>query len=544
MKGGTALLIAGTLLLVGTGCGGSGSEAGKNSEQLDQTTSPAASGEVDSIMWALPYGEPKSLHWLKAVAFSDSTVLSNLCEGLTRMTPDFGTELAVARSIDRPDDVTYVVELRKNVTFTNGDPLTTDDVVYSLSQNLDPDVGSFWAEWFKNVKSIEATGPLEVTIRLARPDAAFEQFLATAGGAIVQEQFAEDRGASYGTAAGGVMCTGPYSLEKWTSGSEIVLSANPDYWDTEHRPKVDEITFKFITNATTLTNGLRTGEIDGAFEVPYGSIQSLRSSGAGTVYLGKSLGYSSLEFTAKEGAASDVRIREALSSALDRESIADTIFHGAAQPIKSLFFPSTWGYAKDTYQSAYDDLDIPLQADLERAKQLVNEAGSTEKMTALSNADDPAAKELAAYVKTQAEKIGLKVELAELPAGQFIATAFDPERQKAYDFTLSTTGYLDVPDPIEWGEYTLSAGGVFNPSNYDNADVTSWIDEARATADPEARAGLMAKVQEQAYGTDYASVALVNTASVAFLNKRISGTPVSLNAHFYYPWARDLGGVG
>jgi peptide/nickel transport system substrate-binding protein len=184
-----------------------------------------------------------------------------------------------------------------------------------------------------------------------------------------------------------------------------------------------------------------------------------------------------------------------------------------------------------------------MTADLDQAKQLVSAVGPTTTLKVLSNADDPTAKQLAAYVKTQAEAIGLKVQLSELPAAQYIASAFDPQRQKAYDLVVSTSGYLDVPDPIEWGVYTLSKGGVFNPSVYDNADVTKWVNQARYTTDPDARAALMTKVQEQAYVKDFASIGLVNTASVMFMNKSISGAPVSLNAHFYYPWARDLGGT-
>ncbi|CAN5626405.1 ABC transporter substrate-binding protein [soil metagenome] len=531
--------VCATLLV--TSCGGEPKPT--TGLELGQTVSPAATGTVDKIVWALPYGEPTSLHWLKALAYSDSTVLSNLCEGLTRLTPTFGTEMALASSIDRPNDSTYVIALRDGIFFSNGAPVTPDDVVYSLSQNLDPAVGSFWAEWFKNVASIRATGPRQVTIAMSKPDAAFEEFLSTAGGAIVQKAYAESRGEDYGTARGGVMCTGPYTLDRWTPGSEIVLKANPDYWDTTHRPKVAEIDFQFITNATTIADGLRTGGIDGTFELPYESIQTLRTSGAGNVYLGKSLGYTSLEFTSKPGPTKDVRIREALALALDRTAIANVIFRGAAEPIKSPYFPSTWGYGQDTYQQSYDSLDVPITADLERAKQLVKEVGPTPELVALSNADDPTAKQLAAYLKTQAEQIGLTVELTELPAAQWIATAFDNERQKAYDITVATTNYLDVPDPIEWAEYTLRTGGTFNPGVYDNADVNGWIEQARATADPKARAALIGKVQEQAYGKDFAAIALANTASVVFLNHRISGTPVSLNAHFYYPWARDLGGT-
>lgn len=541
-SGGIGMVAAASLLAL-TACGKPSTGGAAASGSLDLITTPPATAAVKQVTWALPYGEPASLHWLKALAFSDSTVLANLCEGLTRTTPNLGTELALAESVKRPNGTTIVYELRQGVTFTNGDPLTPEDVVFSLEQNLSPTVGSFWAEWFKNVKSIKATGAREVTITLSQPDAAFEEFLATAGGAIVQKKYAQAKGAAYGTASGGVMCTGPYTLDHWTSGSEIVLTANPHYWDTAHQPKVGRINFKFITNATTLADGLRAGEIDGTFELPFGAIGTLRSSGVGQVYLGKSLGYTSLEFTGKRGPANDVRVRQALSLAMDREALAKVVFHGAAQPIKSLFFPSTWGYGTGTYEKAYHALTGSTKADLEKAKQLVTQTGATAEMTVLSNADDPTAKQLAAYLKSQAESVGLKIKLTELPAAQWIAAEFDPKRLNAYDITITTTGYLDVPDPIEWGVYTLSKGGIFNPSNYDNADVNRWIEQARAAADPDVRAQLMTKVQQQAYGTDFASVPLVNTASALFLSKKLSGVPVSLNAHLYYPWARDLGGV-
>ena len=534
------------VVLVAAGCSGRPVTSASSAPlPLDVTTTPAAAGQMDRVTWALPYGEPRTLSWLASSAFSENTVLSNLCEGLLRVTPDLGYEPALASSVTTSDNTTYVATLRPGVQFSNGDPVTTDDVIYSLSAHLDPARGSFWVEWVKNVKSITATGPAQVTITLRKPDTTFDKFLATSGAAIVQKRYVEAKGTQYGTASGGVMCTGPYQLKAWTPGYDLALSRNDNYWDTAHRPKVATIDFKFITNSTTLSNGLQSGEIDGTYELPPGAITRLRSLPVGKVYLGKSLAYATVEFTSKPGPTADPRIRRALSLILDRAAIARVIFHGAAAPIKSSYFPATWGYGAQTYQRHYQSLPEASGTDLAEAARLVAESsrgsGGIAPMTLLSNADDPVAKQLSAYLKSQAQVIGLRVDIVEMPAAQWVITGFDKERQKAYDLFPSMLNYQDFPDPINPAEYTLVPGGVFNSSGYHNPAVRQWIDQARAEPDPDKRAALMTKVQNQAYQIDTVAIPLVNYASVLFMNDRITGAPASLNAHLFYPWARDLG---
>lgn len=520
--------------------GGNGGGGGTDVPEEWTTSTAAAVGNVDEVAWNLPYGEPVTLHWLRSAGFSESTVLSTLCESLLRITPEFGYEPGIA-TFEQPDDTTLVYTLKDGVVFSNGDPVTADDVVYSLSQNLDPESGSFWSGNFVNVKSITATGDREVTVTLTQPDALFNQIMATSGGTVVQQSFAEQAGETYGTSEGGVMCTGPYQLDEWVPGDSIHVSANPNYWDSEHAPKAGAIDFSFVTNASTLADALRTGEIDGSYEVPFTAIKTLSGSDSGTLSFGTSLSFAEMVFFAPDGVGTGPEVRRALSLAIDRQAVAASIFNGAARPIWSPFFESIWGEAADVYDAGYESLTRNEGADLDAARELVEANDPGRALRLLSNADDPAAKALAAYIKSQAEEIGLQVDLVELPAAQYIAIAFDPEQQLDYDMSVGTTSYIDIPDPTYWAGLVFATTGYFNGLRYSDPEVDGWIAEAQSTLDPAARAEIMVKVQQRVYGEDQITVPIVQIASVQYMNKRITGANPTLNAHFYYPWARDLG---
>lgn len=535
-----AAMAAAVSALVLAACGSSSDSTTSSSPDEWGTSSPAASGSIDSVSWNLPYGEPFTLDYIQALSPSDSTVLANLCESLLRLGPEMTYEPGLAESWDTPDDKTVVFDLRPGLKFGNGDPVTTEDVIFSLERNLDPKLGSFWEPWFENVKSIEATGKDQITVELSKPDVLFEQFMATAAGAVAQKSYVEEKGQDYGSSEGGVMCTGPYSLADWTPGKGITLEVNPNYWDGA--PKTKNIDFRFVTNNQTAADALSTGEIDGTFEAPLASWSSLTSSGDGNGYLGRTLAYAGLDFSEKEGPIQDVHFRRALMLSLDREGIASSIYGGTAQPVRSGFFPTTWGYGKGVYEQAYEELP-DVKPDLEQAKAEFAQVQDPQPIELLSNADDEAAKQLAAYIQSEANKVGIEIDLKELPAPQYVAAAFDPKQFNTYDMGLSLSAYLDIPEPVEAGVLSLTSGGVFNSSGYDNPSVDKWVSQARATTDPDERAELMVKVQEQVYEKDVVSIPLINWATRVYMNSEISGVTTSLTPIFYSPWATGLGAV-
>lgn len=538
-----AVTALGAVALIPVGCGGSDDDSsGSGTDPADWVaTTPAATGDLDSLVWALPYGEPTTLNWLQTASYSENTVLAPLCESLMRMTPELTYEPGLAESVDNPDPTTYVYNLRDGVTFTDGSALTAEDAAFSLNRNLDPDQGSFWTPWYENVESIEATGPLTVTVKLSQPDVLFPQFMATAAGVVAKKAYVEEKGADYGTPKGGVMCTGPYALSDWKVGDSITIERNDTYWDTENAAKTAKITFPFITNPSTLSAALSSGEADGSFEAP---ITLADNPGAGSVTLGNSTQLSQVYFTAKPGPVQDVRIREALSLALDRAAISQTIFKGTAAPTLSSFPPASWGYAKGVFEEGVAALPDADAADTTAAAALVEEYGEVRELSVLVNADDAAATQLATYLQSQAESIGIPVKIVALPAAQQIAAAFDPERQKQYDMNIANSSYIDIPDPLAWVYLTLTDGAPFNYIGYSDPEVNRLAEQARGTEDPEARAELLNQISAKAFGVDYPYLTVAYFAERLYMGEGITGAPASLPGYIYYPWARDVGAAG
>ncbi|MHA6757476.1 ABC transporter substrate-binding protein [Streptacidiphilus sp. PAMC 29251] len=227
-------------------------------------STPTAAGALDSFTWAL-YAEPPTLDYISAFDYEQNMVLSNVCESLMRWTPQLTEEPGLAEKVEQPNATTFVYDLRSGVKFQDGGVMTAADAVYSLNRQLDPSLGSSWAQVFDNVSSIKATGPLQVTVKLKQPDSQFPQYMATAAGVVASEKGIKAAGKDYGT-SGSLDCTGPFTLGHWTKGQSLELDRFAGYWGDP--AKSAKAVFEFITDPSALTNALLTGQADGSYLVP------------------------------------------------------------------------------------------------------------------------------------------------------------------------------------------------------------------------------------------------------------------------------------
>ncbi|MDF2581227.1 MAG: transporter substrate-binding protein, partial [Microbacterium sp.] len=536
-----AVIAAGAALVLLAGCTPRDTEASPTGdatagpiELVDAL--PAATTAVDEVTWALVEGEPRSL-----VPGADyNFVQPNLCDSLLRVQPDFTVEAGIAESADWVDPVTFVIDIRPGVTFWDGTPVTPEDVVYSLERHHSDVTSAFYGAFVLVAPDgIEITGENQVTVRFVAPDSTFRDALSGGAGAVLSKAVSEAQGAALGTSGGELMCAGPFELESWTPGREIVLTANEDYWDGA--PLVEQLTFRFIPDGTTLTNALLEGEVDGAFNVAPGSREAFASSDTGRLVIGPSTASFSFGPTRETGAGANPKIRQALSLAIDREQYIATVLHGLGQPQSTFVAPFSWSGspAAAVYQDGYDDLEAP-RVDLDSAKKLVEESGEDTSVP-LRIAIPAGSKELsqtAAIVQSAAEQIGLTVEIDERQAADFGAIFLpDPGPRENIDF-VATSGYTETPGVLTYPQLFVlppDQGGIFNWSGYAVPEVVAGVQAARTTPDPVAAAEAYIAAQE-VFAPDQLQVTLAGSYHTAFLSNELTGIVTSVAA-YASPWA-------
>ena len=496
----------------------------------------AATQPRDTVTWAVVEGEPQTLD----PASSANVIVPNLCDSLLTVTPDFTLEPGIAESADWVDPVTFEITVRAGVSFWDGTPVTGADVAYSLERNRDP--MSQWYAAFALVTSIEAVDNT-VVVHFAAPDTTFRDALSGGGGAVMSKAFGDQVGQDLGTSGGGLMCSGPFKLDEWKPGTEISITANPDYWNGA--PLTERIRFVFVTDGSTLTSALTSGEIDGAFNVPPGSRQALSADGAGRLIVGPSTASYSFGPASAESAAANPLVRQALSLAIDREQYIDTVLQGLGEVQKTIVPPFVWSgmEAKDVYQNAYDALPEP-KVDLERAKELIAASG-VDTSVPLVLAVPAGAKEFsqtASIVQSAAKNIGLTIQIDERQPADFGALFYTPELRAGVDF-VATTGYLEVPGVLGYPQLFMlpeDLGGIFNWSGYSNDEVTEGLQAARTATDPTTAADAFAGAQE-VFAPDQLQVTLASAYQLTYLATDLTGVTTSV-AIYSSPWALRLGG--
>lgn len=499
-------------------------------------TSPPAQGALDSFTWSL-YAEPYTLDYALAYDYPPNTVLANVCEQLLRVTPDMKIEPGLAVKYAQPDPTTLVYSLRPGVRFHDGTTMTADDVVASLGRHVDPATGSPWASAFKNVTAVEKTGPLEVTIRLSRPDVLLNELMAASPGTVESAATLAKAGKDYGTPKGTVNCTGPFALDRWAQGESITLKKNPDYWDPSLAPKSAAVKFTFVEDAAARTNAFLSGTADGGYMVPSSSLAQLRNSGKGSVLFGPNTAAANLAVLDFHGPLGDLKVRKALSMALDRKNIVKAAAGGVGFPAKAPAARGAWSLAPEKTATLYDS--VPDQAyDVKAAKELVREAGAAGRTVTLATSTlSPEISVVANAVQAAGRQIGLDVKLKSVAPEAYSSIFVDPNARTGLDLVI-TNGYDNTPDPLEFYQY-LRTGDFGNYGNWSNAEFDAAFDKANAQPDPAERAELTAGLQRIAL-RELPVIPVYEAPYSVFLGNRVTGAPTGI-AQLYYPWAATIG---
>lgn len=445
---------------------------GLNAQSQDE---PQAGGQLNVALTQ----EIQNLDPHVATGFSSFRVMEHVYEGLLRYNNQMELQPALATSWEVSDDGTvYTFQLREGVTFHDGSDLTAADVVASFERVLDPETESPQRSRIEAIDTIEVVGPTEVRFTLSRP---FSPFLSTMPLiSIVPENFAEKvedpRRATLGT--------GPFTLAEF--GPDFVqLTKNEDYW-AEGLPYLDGIRIRQIPDASTLRAALRTGQVDliFGFGVDVNTAGAFAGLADFNVFSVPGLNYSLMGIQNEREPFDDVRVRRALSLAIDRQQIVETVYFGRAAEAGPIPPASEeWG------PMAASDLPNYGQ-NLERARSLLDDAG-VEDLTfnMMPIPTVPEANQIAQVIQQQLERIDVTVEIESVEFGTFL----DRWRGSDFDTFISLNGGEIDPD-LHLFRHVNSEGST-NVFQFADDRVDELLEDGRTTSGIDARRAVYGDLQ-------------------------------------------------
>jgi len=423
---------------------------------------------------------------------------SYVYEPLVEYNQDFDVIPALATEWETTSDTVWRFSLREGVRFHDGGDFTADDVVFSFNRAMSP-TSNFkaYVNGIKEVRKlddftveIETDGPNPVLLRQLTNVFMMSQDWSEENDAAQPQDFAKQEETYSARHANG---TGPYQLESREVDVRTVFVENPDWWGKSDKiGNVTKVVYTPIKQNATRTAALLSGEIDFVLDPPAQDLKRIEQQAKvvegneyRTIYLGFDQKSDELKYSAVEGKNpfADVRVRKALQLAIDTEAIRKAVMRGSSLPTGTMIAPQVNGWT--------EELAVPVEADVEQAKALLEEAGYAPDEISFT-LDCPNNRYINDEAICQAvvamwAKIGVKASLNAMPR----ATYFP--KVQSYD----TSAYM-----FGWGVptfdalYTLQslirskgdgADGSFNFGNYENDEVDRLIDQIKIETDQDKR---------------------------------------------------------
>lgn len=505
-------------------------------------TTPQGSTELDSITWNSFAGEPPTINPYFSANYQPGLVLANMCESLLQQQPDFSLAPNLATAVEYADPTTLIIDVRDDVTFWNGDPMTMDDVVFSLQYAIDhPE--TFFHETFSDVATMQVTGDWQITLNLTQPNYLLRDQLSSNAGMIINKDHFLANEEEYGSPSVGVLCTGPYEFTSWQPGQNITMNRFDNYWNEDVNPKVKEIKITFLTDDASIVAAMKSGEIDGTYNVPDTAFDQLIQLTNGDVYTGPGNTNNTFFLVNPEGPLRDPLLREALQIAIPWQDILDTVFHGLGEVGRGPVPPSLLAVHGQDVVDAYYALPEPKSGDLDAARALIEQASEAKNETILLiTPSTPSAAQMGQAIQAVGQSIGLDIALSVEDSGAtFNSYLFDPEFQATQGASMvRITEYPGSPTALDWFDATARSGAMFNSWGYNGVD--DLYQKALQEPDEAERNKLIIEIQAQLTEDLLPMIPGLMMYNSMWMNNRMSGAVVS-HAYLFYPWAVDIGGI-
>ncbi len=492
-----------------TGCSKPADEADTPADTADEA--PAGDTGEKKILRSNNSSEPGSLDPALAQGTHESWILENVFEGL--MTFDENGELVPGMAEDyeiSEDGLTYTFTIRDGATWSNGDPVTAEDFEFTWKRALDPELAADYAHILYYIKGGEAynTGEgsrddvavkaldektLEVT--LESPTAYFLELTAFYTYFPVNKNVVESN-PDWAKKPDTHVSNGPFKLVKWEHNAKIVMEKNESYYNAD-KIKLDGIDLDIIEDQNTAWQKYEGGEYDILVDVPTSVVAQLQAQNDSKLHIGAQVGtyYYNVNPAAKP--FNNVKVRKALSMALDRETIVTDITQGGQIAAEGVV---PYGLEDENGKEFRDGVGNLIEYDPEKAKELLEEGLAEEGMTIedfnknnfvlLYNTSESHKKIAQAAQEMWRTALGIEIGLEN------VEFQVKLDREKAGDFDISRGGWIgDFMDPMTVLELWWSQS-AFNDVNYNNPEYDALLDEAKSTIDQNVRMEAMRKAEK------------------------------------------------
>jgi len=418
----------------------------------------------------------------KQTAFASFRMLELIYDPLFAFDKDLKIVPNLAESWKFSDDAkTLTVTLRKNVKFHTGNPMTSEDVKFSFERILDEKTGAAARSTFAGIDKMDTPDPYTIVFTLKAPNAAILSAMTNPNSAIIDKK-AVTGGADPAKVDVG---TGAFMIDKWDPDRTFTMKANKDFW-LPGLPRLDAIEWRTIPDESSILAGLRAKTLDWAFiNDPRVAIRA--GAGGSTLNISRApaLAYHVLQLNAKRPMFTDVRVRQAIACAIDRQEVLDTASLGEGE----VTGPATPPF----YRANLNDL-FCYKKDVDKAKQLLADAKVTNlkfKIMAATG-EPPTAVAEAQNIQAQLKKIGIETEIETLELGVYV----DRWLKADFDAVVALNGGNPDPD-VMFYRYWHSTGNLNKVANYASPEIDKLLEQGRAVADPEKRKPIYIEIQKK-----------------------------------------------
>lgn len=489
----TYLLIALGLALL-FGCGESGPATPvKPVSQADIPSRPQSGGSIIEAM----LGEPSNLIPPLATDGASHEVAAQIYVSLIKYDKNIEIVPYAAESYTVENDGTLLkFKLREDIFWFDGEQLTAEDVEFTYLLMIDPKTPTAYAENFKAVKAFRRTGKFTIEVEYEEP---FAKALITWAMDILPKHALQGEDLLNTRYSRDPLGAGPYKLKEWTAGSQMVLEANPDFF--EGKPYIERVVYRMIPDLSTQFLELKAGNLDTMGLTP---LQFLyQTSGPGWdgsfnkfEYL--SSGYTFLGFNMKHQFFKDVRVRQAIDYAIDRREIVKGVLYGLGEAANGPYKPGTW---------QYNEVVTPRAYDLDAARALLAEAGWTDSdgdgildkdgvpfaFSIITNQGNTQRIKTGVIIQQRLKDVGIIVDLRTVEWAAFIKEFVDKGR---FDAIILGWNILQDPDIFSVWHSSMAVDGGLNFTRYKNPELDALLEQGRRLVVQDERKPIYDMVQQ------------------------------------------------